>query len=261
MHSSSGSAASRRAESGTLMTGLPATVKSIAIWPSPGVAISSARKAAGTCPSTSGTPETRDFHRPNRGAPSLAVDAIHAIGQAIGLPHIRPPGRSNLPTTMFTTSTSHEASVPNSWLHSPMRPYSAPEGAAANSRASRRIVSAGTRQNASTDSGVNSAHSSRTVVEALDLLLECTERGQVLGEEDVAHREQERGVGARQDRYPLVGVVGGAGAARVDDDDLAATRPDAVELAEHVRAREQRTARRLRVASHADQVVGPLDVG
>ncbi len=134
-------------------------------------------------------------------------------------------------------------------------------GAAANSRARRRIVSAGTRQNASTDSGVNAAHTSRTVSTPLHLLLERAERREPLGEEHVAHREEERGVGAGQDRHPLVGVVGGAGAPRVDDDDLATARADAVELTEDVGAREERTARRLGVAAHADEVVGALDVG
>ena len=172
-----------------------------------------------------------------------------------------PPARSNLPTTMLTTSTSHDANVPNSWLHSPMRPYTAPDGAAANSRARRRMVSAGTRQNASTDSGVNAAHTSRTIVDALHLLVEVAERRQAFGEQHVAHRKEERGVGAGEDRHPLVGVVGGAGATRVDHDDLAAARADAVELTEHVGAREERTARRLRVAAHADEVVGALDVG
>ena len=40
-------------------TGLPATVISARIWPSPGVAISSARHDTGTWPSTSGAPRTR----------------------------------------------------------------------------------------------------------------------------------------------------------------------------------------------------------
>ncbi len=122
MQSSCSRAGSRRPAPGALMTGLPAMVKSIRIWPSPGVPISSAMNAAGTWPSTSGTPETRDDHLPKARGPSLAVDAIHAIGHATGLPHISPPGRSNFPTTMLTTSTSHDASVPNSWLQSPMRP-------------------------------------------------------------------------------------------------------------------------------------------
>ena len=41
---------------------------------------------------------------------------------ATGFPNIIPPGTSKLAVSRFTTSISHEASVPNSWLHKPMRP-------------------------------------------------------------------------------------------------------------------------------------------
>ena len=196
MHSSSGSAASRRAGVGHADDRVAGDGEEHLDLPLARRARSPRR---GTRPAPGPAPrarrDTRDVQLPKPRGPSLAVDAIHAIGHATGLPHMSPPGRSNLPTTMFTTSTSHDASVPNSWLHSPMRPYTAPVGAAANSRARRRIVSAGTRQNASTDSGVNSAHTLAHGVDALDLLLERAERREPLGEEHVAHREQERGVG------------------------------------------------------------------
>ena len=44
------------------------------------------------------------------------------MDHATGLENIEPPARSRLPVTMLSTSTSHEARVPNSWLHVPMRP-------------------------------------------------------------------------------------------------------------------------------------------
>jgi hypothetical protein len=122
MKSSSGSAASSRSASGALSTGLPAITISARVWPGPGVAISSARQETGTWPSTSGAPRTRDFQRwktkpsANSGLGRLVSD--HATGSA----HILPPSRSRLPVNTFSTSTSHEASVPNSWLHSPIRP-------------------------------------------------------------------------------------------------------------------------------------------
>ena len=53
MKSSVSSAASRRAELGVLTTGLPASVNSARICPSPGVSISSASAAAGSSPKTS----------------------------------------------------------------------------------------------------------------------------------------------------------------------------------------------------------------
>jgi len=66
------------------------------------------------------------------------------------------------PGYTFNTSTSHDASVPNSWLQRPMRPYTAAVGAAAISWARRRMVAAPTRQALSTRSGVNGVASVRT---------------------------------------------------------------------------------------------------
>src|SRR6478736_5164878 len=68
--SSVGSASSSLWPAGVDSTGLPATVISALIWPSPGVAISSARHDTGTCPNTSLAPRTRVRNRPNSGAPS-----------------------------------------------------------------------------------------------------------------------------------------------------------------------------------------------
>ena len=104
-------------------------------------------------------------------------------------------------------------------------------GAAANSRAMRRIVSAGTRQKSATDFGREVGAQRTHVVEALHQVGELAERREPFGEQHVAHREEEGGVGAGEDRHPLVGVIGGTRATRVDDDDLAAARPDGVELA------------------------------
>ena len=116
----------------------------------------------GTCPSTSGMPRTRDFHRPSSTPSAKSGSGNEFTPHAIGLPNMIPPGRSKLPARMFTTSTNQEASVPNSWLQVPMRPYSAALGAAAYSCVMRRMVSAGIRQAASTYSGVNSAAAART---------------------------------------------------------------------------------------------------
>ena len=122
MHSSSGRASSSWAESGALITGLPAMVMRALSWPSPGVAISSARHEHGTWPSTSGAPRTRLVQRPNSGSPMTLVSPFQVRGSVTGLPNIIPPSTSKWPVRMFTTSTSQEARVPNSWLHRPMRP-------------------------------------------------------------------------------------------------------------------------------------------
>ena len=58
-----------------------------------------------------------------------------------------------------------------------------------------------------------------------------------------------------------LGAIGGAGAAGIDDDDLAAAPLDGVDLAHDVGAREQRALRRVRVRAHDDEQVGAPDVG
>ena len=119
--SSIGSASSSRPASGADSTGLPAIVMSARTCPSPGVAISSARHDSGAWPSTSGAPRTRVCHRPVLSGPRRrAVDEIVAIA---GRGNSAPPSMPKCPVRMLTTSTNHDASVPNSWLHRPMRPY------------------------------------------------------------------------------------------------------------------------------------------
>jgi hypothetical protein len=76
-------------------TGLPATVISALIWPSPGVAISSARQDTGTWPSTSLAPRTRVRYLPNSGAPSSNPGiGCTVTDQAAGNGNMLPPGTS-----------------------------------------------------------------------------------------------------------------------------------------------------------------------
>ena len=60
---------------------------------------------------------------------------------------------------------------------------------------------------------------------------------------------------------PLVGALGGAGAARIDHHHLAAARANRVEPPEHVGRREQAALRRVRVGAEHEQVVGAVEVG
>ena len=62
-------------------------------------------------------------------------------------------------------------------------------------------------------------------------------RGEPLGEQHVHEREQQVRVGARPDRVVLVGDLGRAAAARVDDDELAAARPQRLAAGRACRAR------------------------
>ena len=66
-----------------------------------------------------------------------------------------PPTRSRLPVTRLSSCTAHWATVPQAVVETPIRPYAAAASAAANSRAIRRISSAGTPLACSARSGVN----------------------------------------------------------------------------------------------------------
>ena len=105
MNSSVASAASSRSLFGVDSTGLPATVISARTWPSPGVSISSASVATGSSPRDLGQARAPGCAsgpvvkpRPP-GSPSGAAGA-----RASG--NIAPPGRSRLPVSTLSTSTS-----------------------------------------------------------------------------------------------------------------------------------------------------------
>ena len=150
-------ATSRRPPLGSDSTGLPATHTNARICPGPGVSISSARQTAGSSPNVPGRSRTRDrgwlgrTPRPSRGAPRVFEPPT------AGVVNIAPPGRSRLPVHTLSTSTSQLATVPNSAVVVPMRPYTAARGAATSSRASRRIVAASTPVTSATSSGPKEA--------------------------------------------------------------------------------------------------------
>ena len=83
---------------------------------------------------------------------------------------------------------------------------------------------------------------------------------EVLREQRVRDRQQQRRIGAGCDGQPLVGAGGGRGAHGVDDNDLAPL-ADSVDDAHHVGRGEQRSLRCGGVGAHDDQQVGALDVG
>ena len=162
MKSSEAKAAARRSESGVDRIGLPATVTIARICPSPGVSISSAMHTAGNSPNVSPRPRTRLFRRPNRmPRPTRGVPRVFDAPAAARV-NIAPPGRSRLPVQMFSTSTSHEVTVPNGEVVVPMRAYTAADGAPARSRAMPRMVSASMPVRAATRSGANGATAAAT---------------------------------------------------------------------------------------------------
>jgi hypothetical protein len=122
MNSSDSSAASRRPAFGVDTTGLPAIVMSARTCPSPGVSISSASVATGSSPRISPSPRTRDCQRP-KDTPRPRPDSPRVFAPPVaGLVNIAPPGRSRLPVIALSTSTSHDAVVPNDCVVVPMRP-------------------------------------------------------------------------------------------------------------------------------------------
>ena len=99
------------------------------------------------------------------------------------------------------------------------------------------------------------------LVDAPHPALEVAEGDQPLLVEDLHDGQQQGGVGAGPHRHPLVGPVGGAGAAGVDHDRAAAPLADAVELTEQVGVGEDRALRRLGVGAHHHEEVGVGHVG
>ena len=94
-------------------------------------------------------------------------------------------------------------------------------------------------------------------VDTVDVVGQAAQPDQVLVEQGVHDGQQQGGVGARGDRQPFVGLGGGRGAHRVDDDHGV----DAPDDAHHVRGGQQRALRGGRVGAHHHQQVGAFDVG
>ena len=84
---------------------------------------------------------------------------------------------------------------------------------------------------------------------------------EVLGEEHVQHREEQVRVAARLDEEMFVGDRRGLGAARVHDDEPAATFAQLREAAGEIRRGHQAAVRRERIGAEHQQEVGVVDVG
>ena len=80
-------------------------------------------------------------------------------------------------------------------------------------------------------------------------------------EERVHDRHQQMGVGAGDDRDPLVGLGGGLRPTRIDHDDLPATGAQRLEPAREVGRGAEAAIRRVGVGAHDHEVVGTVDVG
>ncbi len=222
MKSSCSTASASRPELGVDTSGLPAWVISARIRPSPGVSISSASADTGSSPSASGSPRTRVCQRSMANPRPLPGLPVELRCPAAARVNMAPPSRSRLPVSTFSTSTSQLVRVPNDCVVVPIRPYTAARSAPASSRASRRICSAPMPHAGATASGVKPASSSRTSLEALQVVAHGAGVHQALVEQRPGHGRQQVGVVAGADEVVLVGHLGRARAARVDHHHAAA---------------------------------------
>ncbi len=133
-------------------------VSSARMRPGPGVAMSSASVATGSSPPNPGSERTRERLRENPPGPRTP----RPTRSTAGVVNIVPPGRSRLPVRRLRAWTAHWQSTPNDWVDTPIRPWTAAEGAAARSRARRRTSSALTPLTRSASSGVNGSTAART---------------------------------------------------------------------------------------------------
>ena len=151
-----------------------------------------------------------------RARPCVRAEPVAAFG------NIAPPGRSRLPVSTLSTSTSQLASVPNVCVVVPMRPYD--RGRCSSAPAAQLAREAPDRRRRRCRSGRDGLGRER-----LGQRADLVEPGDVLAGSRVAGPRrrarapspQQQRVGAGADEDVLVGLLGGARAARVDDDDLA----------------------------------------
>ena len=128
-----------------------------------------------------------------------------------------PPGRSRLPVSTLMVWTAHWQTTPCAWVDTPIRPWTAADGAAARSRARPRTASAGMPLTCSASSGVKGStaparrpHRRRRPRPG--------PVGHAAPQQLAHHSQQHRGVGPGPDEVVLVGDLGRLGAPRVDDD-------------------------------------------
>ena len=115
--------ARRRPAFGVLTAGLPANVNSARIWPSPGRVdlLGQAGDRAARREPPAGRARGCASGRAGSPCPCPGVPRVFAAPAAACV-NIAPPGRSRLPVSTLSTSTSQLASVPNSWVQVPIRP-------------------------------------------------------------------------------------------------------------------------------------------
>ena len=99
------------------------------------------------------------------------------------------------------------------------------------------------------------------VLQAVAVLARRAGVGQAVGQHDLDHGQQQVGVGAGSDGHVLVGLLRGAGAPGIDDDDPPAPGLDGLDPAREVGRRAQAPVGLPGVGPEHQQVVGAVEVG
>ena len=226
--------------SGVETTGLPAIVTSARTRPSPGVSISSASAATGSSPNDLGRPLTRLCQRPSRTPLPLARRAGRVALPGGG-------EREHRAALAVEVAGEHvedvdeparqRAELLRAWCRSARTRRR--RSAAASSRAIRRISSAsiphGRRDRLGREGRARSSSASSSAVQRARRARPGSTSPSAISASTIANSS--RRVGAGPDEVVLVGLVGGAAAARVDHHDLAAALADARAAARACRAR------------------------
>ena len=210
-------AASRRAPSGVDRTGLPATVMRARTWSSPGVSISSASEATGISPRISGKSRTRLVQRPVANPRPPPSRPRRREWAARG--NMAPPGRSRLPVTRLRASTAHAASVPKDTVWVPDAAVGDGGGRGGELPGEAADVVGGDAGDVGHGLGRERGDGFGQVLQAVAVLTRHSSVGLAVGQHDLDHGQQQVGVGPGPDGHVLVGLLRGAGAPGIDDDD------------------------------------------
>ena len=109
--------------------------------------------------------------------------------------------------------------------------------------------------------GGDLAHERRHRVDAVDIGVGTAGVGQSLLDDDVRHRREQEGIGARPDEDVLIGDIGGLGATRIHDHETATALPQPLQSTLDVRSGHDRAVGHERVAADHEEEVGAVDIG
>ena len=235
-------------------------VKSALIWPSPGVAISSARQESGKLSEHLGraahpaakAPEFEalgELGRPDRGERPRDGVGEHRAALAVEVPrehvqHLHQPGgqRAELLVADADAPVDGAASGVGELARQPA------DGLGRNPARGRDRL------------GREVAREALYLAQPFHPAFQAAELHAAFGEEHVRHGEEQRGVHARLKADPLVGALGGAGAPRIHDHHPAPSRPHGIESTQHVRRGQQAPLRGVRVGTEHQQEVAAVEV-